>query len=180
MWERCHYRFGLAGEGQADIIQEYLERDRGRVLYVGGGARGDPVNNLSLCCDSLVVVDRYFTSLEMVRNEARPSSTSFVMANALSLPFSSGSFHHVLALGLFAHIRDGAHAMSEFHRVCRPKGSLMITNAVRHPEEHYRELGSGAGFQVLRAEEGYCPAASGNEKRRYLIVFVKPEGKQFR
>ena len=57
-WEKIHHRFGMAGEGQATIIEQYL---KGRVLYVGCGAVTDSgdqkIENLAGLAHELVVID---------------------------------------------------------------------------------------------------------------------------
>lgn len=49
----------------------------------------------------------------------------------------------------------------------------MITNSVVHPIEQYIEESSAVGFRLIEKQEGYCPAASGDVKRRYLLVFQR-------
>ena len=39
-WALEHYRLGLAGEGQADVIEKHLARHRGVVADVGVGRKG--------------------------------------------------------------------------------------------------------------------------------------------
>jgi hypothetical protein len=49
----------------------------------------------------------------------------------------------------------------------------MMTNAVQHPKEKYIEFALAVGFKLLEEHQGYCPAASGDVKQRYLLVFQK-------
>ena len=58
IWEHHHYRFGLAGEGQADVIQGYLDARRGRVLYVGCGPRIEILLNVNAHCSELIAADK--------------------------------------------------------------------------------------------------------------------------
>lgn len=94
-------------------------------------------------------------------------------ADAANLPIANGSIDHIVALGLFVWIQNPASVLSEFHRVCRTGGRLMITNAVKHPIDRYIELSHSAGFRLIEKECGYCPAASGTVKERYLLVLSK-------
>lgn len=179
-WDDNHYRFGLAGEGQADIIQSYLERKPGSVLNIGCGPLGNKIKNLAGYCKRLIAADKSLDGLRTARSEITwPYSLrriAFLVADAESLPIESSSIDYVVALGLFADIAyaNPATILSEFYRICRQKGYAMITNAVAHPIEKYRELGTKAGFQLIYKACGYCPAASGSVKERYLLVFTKP------
>jgi ubiquinone/menaquinone biosynthesis C-methylase UbiE len=174
------YRFGLAGEGQTDIIQGYLERHEGLVLDIGCGPVGEIIKNLASHCRCLIAADKSFDRVKKARSEIWwPYSLrriTFLIANAESLPIASSSIDHIVALGLFAEIGDAnpATILSEFLRVCRQDGHLMITNAVRHPIETYIELSIRAGFRLIEKTCGSCPAAMGSVKERYLLVFQKP------
>ena len=53
-WEERHYRFGLAGAEQADIIQGHLERQQGVLLDIGCGPQGRHVTNLANFCKRVI------------------------------------------------------------------------------------------------------------------------------
>ena len=173
MWESHHHRFGLAGEGQADAIEQALRTHRGRVLNVGCGLDGRKIARLALHCHSHVALDHEVGILTVARSTCDADNASFITADAHSLPFLSDSVDHVIALGLFAYINDPVHVLREFRRVCCPDGYVMITNSVSRPKAEHRAAGVEAGLTVVDEAEGYCPAASGDTKRRYLLVFAK-------
>ena len=170
MWETHHYRFGLAGEGQADIIQSELERRPGRVLTVGCGYSGEKIDNIARHCLLLIAADRSLQVVQRAAINVIQTNVHLLAADVQQLPFASDSFEHVLALGLFAYIPEPSTVLRELRRVCHPGGTVMITDAVRHPREPLRVAAASAGFEVLCEHEGYCPAASGETKRRYLIA----------
>jgi ubiquinone/menaquinone biosynthesis C-methylase UbiE len=171
IWEGHHYRFGLAGEGQADTIQGLLEPHPGEVLNIGCGPWGHKLKALATYCRSLTAVDREIEAIRRARAEAVSTSVHLLVGNVDDLPFPAETFDHVLALGLFAHIADPEPAFRELHRVCQPGAHLFITNAVRHARALYENAAAQTGFEGVHAEEGYCPEASGDVKRRYLLVF---------
>jgi len=183
IWEHHHYRFGLAGEGQADIIQAYLDRKRGRVLNIGCGPSGDQIRNLAAHTNVLIAADKSPGIGNMERSPAVVrANICFMAADARSLCLADESIDHIVALGLFACVSpsDTSRVLSEFYRVCRVRGHLMLTNSVAHPKEKYQESCRQAGFHLLKDHEGYCPAASGNVKQRYLLVLVKKAGHRSR
>ncbi len=173
MWESWHHRFGLAGEEQADIIQHFLERYPGRVLNIGCGLHGGKIARLAEHCKSLVAIDKDRGMVKSAETSCGAANVVFLVADAHNLPFADCSADHIVALGLFAYINDTLRVLREFHRVCRGNGHVMITNSVSRSKEHHREAGVEAGFTVVDEREGYCPAASGNIKRRYLFLFAK-------
>ena len=174
LWERQHQRFGLAGEGQADVIESYLASRPGRILYVGCGLGDYKFENLSKF-GTVVAIDRDHDMLQKAKEEAGDlPNLEFKLADARHLgEFEKESFDYILALGLFAyiHMHEVDAVFSQFWRVCRQGGYLMLTNATRHPKDAYIESGLECGFELIRDKEGYCPAAS--SKRRYLLVFAK-------
>jgi len=176
VWERQHYRFGLAGEGQADVIESYLAGRSGRILYVGCGLGPYKYENLSKY-GIVIAIDREEKMLRNAKEEAgEVPDVEFKVADARHLEdFEADSFEHILALGLFAyiHLQEADKVFTQFWRVCRPGGYLMLTNATRHPKDAYIESGLQCGFELLKEKEGYCPAAS--SKRRYLLVFTKAQ-----
>jgi ubiquinone/menaquinone biosynthesis C-methylase UbiE len=172
MWEHYHHRFGLAGEGQADTIQRRLESRRGRVLNIGCGPWGDKINNLAKHCALLVCADESPGCLAIAARGVTEPTVRLLAADVHELPFQDGCFDHVLALGLFAYVRDPTRVMAELRRICCLGGSVMLTNAVRHHREPLLESAAAAAFGVVDDIEGYCPAASGDVKRRYLLVFT--------
>ncbi|HUE58563.1 MAG TPA: class I SAM-dependent methyltransferase [Acidimicrobiales bacterium] len=50
-----------------------------------------------------------------------------MVADALNLPFPSGSFDRVIAAEVLEHIRDDRIAISELARVLRPRGTMAVT-----------------------------------------------------
>jgi ubiquinone/menaquinone biosynthesis C-methylase UbiE len=179
LWERRHQRFGLAGEGQADVIESYLASHPGRILYVGCGLGDYKFENLSKYGTDVVVIDRNDNMLRNAKEEAGDQpNIEFRVGDARNLEeFEKESFDHILALGLFAyiHMHEVETVFSQFWRVGRHGGYLMLTNATRHPKDAYIDAGLQCGFELLRDKEGYCPAAS--SKRRYLLVFAKANAK---
>ena len=174
MWESHHYRFGLAGEGQADAIERVLRTHRGCVLNVGCGLDGRTVARLASHCHSQVALDHELGMLTTARSTCDTNNVNFIAADAHNLPFRNDSVDYVIGLGLFAYINDPIHVLREFRRVCRPDGYVMITNSVSRPKGEYHAAAVEAGLTLVDEAEGYCPAASGDIKRRYLLVFTKP------
>ena len=169
MWQHHHHRFGLAGEGQADLMESYLERRRGRVLNVGCGPWPEKIKNLACHCDLLIVADKSTECARMVKGAA--ANVIAIAADARDLPLPGEAVDHVVALGLFAYISDTRDVLSEFKRVCRPGSYIMITNAVSREPERFRLAGRQLGLEMLEDHQGYCPAASGTIKRRQLVVY---------
>jgi ubiquinone/menaquinone biosynthesis C-methylase UbiE len=174
VWEAHHYRFGLAGEGQADIIERMLRLRIGRVLNVGCGRDGRKVETLAACCGTQIALDHDENMVAAARSCCGAHNVHFVVADGHRTPFADNSMDHVVALGLFAYVIDRMAMFTELRRVCRPGGTVMVTNAALRPKDEHREAGEAAGLRLIEEAEGYCPAAVGDVKRRYLLVFEKP------
>ncbi len=171
-WEFRHYRFGLAGEGQADFIQELLSHRRGVVLDIGCGPQGHHVANLAAHSAFLIAADR---DIRMVQSAiadfmSRPNA-AYLVADAGSLPLKSGSVDYVVSLGMFAYIEDPGPVFAELRRVTRRDGFVIVSNSVARPKPPLVKAAAAAGLRLVHDAEGKCPAASGPIKRRYLCVF---------
>jgi SAM-dependent methyltransferase len=109
---------------------------RSRLLDLGSGPgrhafeafrRGAHV----VCADlSLAEVHKAAEMLAAMRAAGEaPADTKFavVQADALALPFASGSFDHVIAAEVLEHIPADAEAIGEIARVLRPGGTLAVS-----------------------------------------------------
>ena len=62
-----------------------------------------------------------------------------VVGDAATLPFADASFDAVIAMHMLYHVADQAKAMSEFHRVLKPGGTLLVTtNGMDNMRELYK------------------------------------------
>ncbi len=171
-WERWAYRFGLAGEGQADLIERALIREPGTVLDIGCGPQGRHAANLAALSKLLIAADKDSGMVRSARSDRpMPTNVRFLVADAFNLPFSCNSIDHVIALGLFAYVKEPDGVLGEFRRVIRRHGKIFASNSVAHERGMLIRAATAVGLRLTHDLEGRCPAASGPVKRRYLCVF---------
>lgn len=173
-WEAHHYRFGLAGEGQADRIEQIPRAQTGLVLNAGCGHDGEKIARLSACCARQMSIDRSLAMISRARATCLASNVDYCCAEAKCLPLGNASMDHIVALGMFACVADPGIVFREFLGVSKPGAYVLITNSVSHPIDVCREAGLGSGLDLAEEMEAYCPTASGDKKRRYLLAFVRP------
>jgi demethylmenaquinone methyltransferase/2-methoxy-6-polyprenyl-1,4-benzoquinol methylase len=94
-----------------------------RVLDVGGGT-GALASRLSTTIDAEVVV--LDPTPEMLRYVPEQRLVSPVLGTAEAIPFEDDTFHAVIVTDAFHHFRDQVLAISEFHRVVRPGGGVIV------------------------------------------------------
>ena len=172
-WALEHHRFGLAGEGQADVVERHLARHRGVVADVGCGPQGQHASNLARLCRRLIAVDKDPGMVRAASLDLNAPNISFVAANAYDLPFTVAAFDSVVTLGLLAYITDVARLLAEFRRVVRKGGTIMLTDSVSRSEKPVLSAAEEAGLRLIEELEARCPAASGSIKRRRLFVFAR-------
>ena len=97
--------------------------------------------------------------------------------DASQLSVKSESLDFILALGLFVYIREPETVFREFYRACRKGGHAIITNSVAHSIERSIGAAERSEFRLVQQETGYCPSASGNDKRRYLRSLLNNQNK---
>ena len=66
-------------------------------------------------------------------HENKFNSIRLVNVDAQKLPFRDSSFDYVVGLDLLCHLRDPEKALSEFHRVLRPDGILVLDSTNSNP-----------------------------------------------
>jgi SAM-dependent methyltransferase len=107
-----------------------------RLLDVGCGRgrhtfealrRGAHVVAADLDAASLAAVEEMAGAMAEEREMPDGASFAAVRANALSLPFESGSFDRVVASETLEHIAEDSVAMSEIQRVLAPGGRAVVT-----------------------------------------------------
>ena len=175
VWIEKHYRFGLAGESQANIIARLLSSRPGRVLDLGCGPEPRHVVNLSYHSKLLVAADHDYQMVIVAARRPEVTNIRLVAAEAYTLPFAARSFDHIVALGLFAYINDPGTVFREFRRVARPSANVLLTNSVARPKQPLIDAANAAGFTLSMQDESFCPSASGGVKMRYLLVFTSHE-----
>jgi SAM-dependent methyltransferase len=113
-----------------------LERDRARVLVVGGSIRGAAMDELE------------HPKIELVETDAAHGPRTALICDGHSLPFADGSFDGVLAQCVLEHVVDPDRCVAEFHRVLRPGGVAYAETAFlqhvhggRYDFNRYSELG---------------------------------------
>jgi hypothetical protein len=87
MWQSHHYRFGLAGEGQADRIQQILDEHPGLVLNVGCAFEGSKITRLAVHCQTQLALDHDIGIVVRARRECTARNVNFLAADAHDLPF---------------------------------------------------------------------------------------------
>jgi ubiquinone/menaquinone biosynthesis C-methylase UbiE len=170
-WELRHHRFGLAGEGQADLIETYLAARPGMLLNVGCGFHGHHVDNLARLCKWQFAVDREPKMVSRSATNHRADNVSYAVADGYNLPFRGPRFDCVIALGLLAYITEIGKLLTEFRRVITSAGIIVLTDSVSRSKESVFEAAKKSALKLLEDAENSCPAASGGIKRRRLFVF---------
>jgi arsenite methyltransferase len=91
---------------------------------------------------------------EIARDMQMINRCSFVRAGADRLPLCDGSVDLVTTRSVLIYVEDKAAALSEFHRVLRPKGRVALFETVSVPEFRDQELvWPGFGTAQLRQSE---------------------------
>ena len=122
VYERGHQQSALGRfldrllQGRSPISAEKIDRfvqalpPDGRVLVVGGGARGGGTETL------------YDSALTVVGTDVYASPNTLVVSDGHALPFADGAFDGVLIQAVLEHVLEPALVVAEIHRVLKPRG----------------------------------------------------------
>ncbi len=114
-------------QAQVKIALEMLPSGRGLILDLGcaAGAEIQAFLNLGF---RVVGIDYSSQMLRFARQRYGTSDgVNLCRADAEALPFSSGSFDHVVCLGVFEYLSTYDLCLDEIHRVLRPGGRVIIS-----------------------------------------------------
>jgi len=165
------YRIGMAGFGQAELIEGLLLAQPGRILDIGCGPQGHHVTNLARFGTFIAAADHDCLTVAEARADVRADDASWLVADAYRLPFLSNTFQHVIGLGLLAYIHEPSLLLRELARLTTWMGTIILTTSSSRPREPVLEGATHAGLRLLLENDAPCPAASGETKRRTLFVF---------
>lgn len=125
-----------AWSGVNTFVQEYVHPgDRVLDIGCGNGRVADVVNEIK---GRYVGVDASQALLQCAR-QLHPTHV-FVLGNVLEIPFSDGSFDHVLMIASFHHIPSVPYryaALAEVSRVLAPGGMLCMMNWNLHQRRFF-------------------------------------------
>lgn len=117
------------------ILDEYRLGRSGRTLEVGLGS-GILLSELERRGGRTVGADYSRSILDTVRSRqvgsGAPCSGRLCQADVESLPFRDGAFDLAACLGVFEYLEEDRTGMSEFFRILRPGGFLILAVASYH------------------------------------------------
>jgi SAM-dependent methyltransferase len=169
-WQYIHHRFGMAGQGQADVLERVLAREPGVILNVGCGPQSRHVANLALLTPRLLALDHDLNMLTHARGGGTPRSVVLASADAYQLPLASGRCRHVLGLGLLRYITNVPELVAECTRVLIRGGTLTMTASARYDEGRLLSAAGGKGFEVEYRNVAYCEGDMSDMKARLMWI----------
>ncbi|MGH7768487.1 MAG: class I SAM-dependent methyltransferase [Candidatus Binatia bacterium] len=111
-------------------------KDGDRLLDVGCGTGSLAFTAAaSMRRSEIVGIDRSASFIEDARSRASDPRLSFEVGDALSLPYTDGSFDKCLSLLVIQFIPDIRRAMSEMRRVTREEGTIATCGWAREGDE---------------------------------------------
>jgi 2-polyprenyl-6-hydroxyphenyl methylase / 3-demethylubiquinone-9 3-methyltransferase len=140
------------------------ERGRGaRVLDVGCGA-GFLSNYLATQGFDVTGLDASQASLDVAARHDGTGKASYLLGDALRLPFQDASFDVVCAMDFLEHVEDPAAVVAEVARVLRPGGSFFFHTFNRNPV---------AWLVIIKGVEWFVKNTP--RHMHVLRLFIKPQ-----
>ena len=114
----------------ADLKQHLKLPNDGWLLDAGGGT-GRVSSQIRSCVGRLVIAD---LSRPMLKQASRKQDCCFLQTSTDRLPFNSQSINRILVVDALHHFNDQFTAISEFMRILKPGGRLLIQEPdIHHP-----------------------------------------------
>jgi SAM-dependent methyltransferase len=93
------------------------------ILVVGcGGA-----DEMSMVSDGMRAIGIDISLIAIEQSRSGFPRHSYLVADAVRLPFASAQFRTIVCSEVIEHIRDSGSALAEFHRLLHPGGALILT-----------------------------------------------------
>lgn len=125
-----------------------FQKDK-RLLNIGcgrGGADRFLAKNFNLNVEGIDISERQIgIAKEKTLVENLSDKCHYTLASATSIPFSEKTFDYVLCQESFFHIHDKEKAVSEFKRVLKDGGLIVLEDTLRLDEFDVEEIGSFCG-----------------------------------
>jgi SAM-dependent methyltransferase len=129
------------------LVETLRPRPGNRILDVGCGEGLAEVSlgRLQLSQIRLVGIDHHVTKVVQARREtaAHNQRVAFAAADAVQLPFVTGSFDSTYCVAVLQHVRDVEAAVSEFARVTRASGRVVAVEPDNTTRYGYSSTPSG-------------------------------------
>jgi SAM-dependent methyltransferase len=130
---------------------------------------------------TVVGLDLTVEMLAEAARRGRDAVAAFVLADAMTLPFATGSLDAVFAAGLLPHLADPVAGLAELARVCRDGGRLALfhpvgraTLARRHGHEpDPDDIRSEARIRIALERAGWRCEVVEDAEDRYLVLAVR-------
>lgn len=133
-------------KNELPLVARWLdELSPGLALDAGSGV-GTYSEQLERRGHTCVALDLSMAMLREATCRGRLRPGDQVEADIQSLPFSDSSFDHLLCTRVLSHVDRLEEVASEFARVTRPEGRLVISDV--HPEHPYDHVTVSNGFKV--------------------------------
>jgi 2-polyprenyl-6-hydroxyphenyl methylase / 3-demethylubiquinone-9 3-methyltransferase len=147
-------------------VAEKILRERGanaRVLDVGCGA-GFLSNHLARQGFQVTGLDASRASLDVAARHDATGKATYLLGDAMSLPFASGSFDVVCAMDFLEHVEDPAAVVAEISRVLAPGGVFFFHTFNRNPL---------AWLVIIKGVEWFVKNTP--KHMHVLRLFIKPD-----
>ncbi|MBN3040492.1 MAG: class I SAM-dependent methyltransferase [Candidatus Omnitrophica bacterium] len=100
------------------------------VLDIGCGARKGPLI-LSEKAKKIIATDISFQAIEYCKENYRKNNVSYIVSDAVRLPFREGFFDIVSSFEVIEHLNDYLEYLREAKRVLKEKGSFIVSTPNR-------------------------------------------------
>jgi len=147
-----------------------------------GTGRALPALRVAVGSQGTVVgLDLTVEMLAEAARRGRNAAAAFVLADAMNLPFATGSLDAVFAAGLLPHLADPVAGLAELARVCRDGGRLALFHPVGRATLARRH-GHEPDPDDIRSEARICTALEcagwrcdvvEDAEDRYLVLAVR-------
>jgi ubiquinone biosynthesis O-methyltransferase len=109
------------------VRYNYIKSDpSGKILDIGCGS-GHGSAHLADKFLKVIGVDISEEALEYAKNNWQRDNVSFVVGDALSIPFEDNTFDAIAAFEVFEHLTDWEKFLTELRRVLKPNGIVYIS-----------------------------------------------------
>ena len=159
------------------IINRMLELNKNDLLLDVGSGAGIFAEKLADSCKKTIAIDINWDNIKIAKNQIKNKNISYIVCDAVYLPFKKSIFNKILATEIIEHIKRDDLFVKELSHVLSDDGTIVITTPCNNPSIHLEGLRKKTGVNFEHAfghmRSGYTKESLSKLLGKFNLKIIK-------